>query len=110
TAHPPTANNTLRAIAQPLSVQSSARPTVKAGSALSKLQSPSSKNNYMATVVTAPSIVDGTTVYADASTSRYRAIERELQLAYAVGDRAHILLLEAEVERLTGWRFQNRRR
>jgi hypothetical protein len=41
--------------------------------------------------------------------ARYHELERSLQLAYAVGDRELITTLEAEIERLTGWRFNRRR-
>lgn len=41
--------------------------------------------------------------------AHYHELELSLQLAYAVGDRDRITALEAEVERLTGWRFNRRR-
>ncbi len=34
------------------------------------------------------------------------SVERKLQLAYAVGDRQAIRALEADLETLTGWRYQ----
>jgi hypothetical protein len=40
---------------------------------------------------------------------RLYGIERELQLAYAVGDRQTIRALEADLEALTGWRYQHSR-
>lgn len=40
---------------------------------------------------------------------QYHSLERNLQLAYAVNDHARIALLESEIERLTGWRFNKGR-
>lgn len=39
----------------------------------------------------------------------YQSIERDLQLAYALGDRDRIAALEEKIEQLTGWRFNRRR-
>lgn len=39
----------------------------------------------------------------------YQAVERDLQLAYAVGDRERIAALEEVIEQLTGWRFNRQR-
>lgn len=36
-------------------------------------------------------------------------IERRLQLAYAVGNRQEIRSLEADLEAVTGWRFNRQR-
>ncbi len=65
--------------------------------------------NYtdMATLLksfTAARVLEGSTLEA-----QYHSLERSLQLAYAVGDRARIATLESEIEQLTGWRFNRRR-
>lgn len=39
----------------------------------------------------------------------YQRLERDLQLAYALGDRDRIAALEEKIEQLTGWRFNRQR-
>lgn len=53
---------------------------------------------------TAATVLEDSTLEA-----KYHSLERNLQLAYAVGDRALIATLESEIEQLTGWRFSRRR-
>lgn len=82
-------------------------------------QAIASRNRSARRVASLPSYTDMATLLKSSAATRvledstleaqYHSLERSLQLAYAVGDRDRIATLEAEIEQLTGWRFNRRR-
>ncbi len=81
-------------------------------------QAVASKGRSAHKVASLPSSLDMPTLLRSSTTARvledstleaqYYSLERNLQLAYAVGDRDRIETLQAEIEQLTGWRFSRR--
>lgn len=82
-------------------------------------QAIASRTDTVRRVASLPSYTDMATLLKSSTAARviedstletqYHSLERSLQLAYAVGDRDRIAMLESEIEQLTGWRFNRRR-